>query len=138
MKDITEKLDTIFRQMGFTPVAKHKTKDITLYRQGDINYLLNADPDGHAAQFVRDTRVDALAVAMGTSHGAYKFTRRPDGEVLAMHVIEEIHRQLPAPGVLALCWDRFDGRHEPSHATAEAVAAWAEGKLWYFVSMLGP
>ena len=32
---------------------------------------------------------------MGTSHGAYKFTRRPDGEVLAMHVIEEIHRRLP-------------------------------------------
>jgi len=36
-----EKLDQTFRQMGFAPVAKHKTKDITLYRQGDINYLLN-------------------------------------------------------------------------------------------------
>jgi fructose-bisphosphate aldolase class II len=32
---------------------------------------------------------------MGTSHGAYKFTRKPDGAVLAMHVIEEIHRKLP-------------------------------------------
>ena len=42
-----------------------------------------------------ETKVDALAVAMGTSHGAYKFTRKPDGEVLAMHVIEEIHRRLP-------------------------------------------
>ena len=41
------------------------------------------------------TKVDALAVAMGTSHGAYKFTRRPDGDVLAMSVIEEIHRRLP-------------------------------------------
>jgi len=48
-----------------------------------------------AARFVRDTKVDALAVAMGTSHGAYKFSRRPDGEVLAMHLIEEIHRRLP-------------------------------------------
>ena len=55
---------------------------------------LLTDPDD-AAQFVRETRVDALAVAMGTSHGAYKFSRRPDGEVLAMHVIEEIHRRLP-------------------------------------------
>ena len=36
-----------------------------------------------------------LAIAMGTSHGAYKFTRKPDGKVLAMNVIEEIHRKLP-------------------------------------------
>ncbi|MCP1168307.1 4-hydroxyphenylpyruvate dioxygenase [Limimaricola litoreus] len=47
-------LDKLFRQMGFVPIAKHKSKDITLYRQGDINYLLNADPEGHAAQFVED------------------------------------------------------------------------------------
>ena len=39
--------------------------------------------------------VDALAIAMGTSHGAYKFTRKPDGDILAMKVIEEIHRKLP-------------------------------------------
>ena len=39
--------------------------------------------------------MDALAIAMGTSHGAYKFTRKPDGDILAMHVIEEIHRRLP-------------------------------------------
>ena len=48
-----------------------------------------------AAEFVALTKVDALAVAMGTSHGAYKFTRKPDGAVLAMNVIEEIHRLLP-------------------------------------------
>jgi fructose-bisphosphate aldolase class II len=39
--------------------------------------------------------VDALAVAIGTSHGAYKFTRKPDGEVLAMNRIAEIHKRLP-------------------------------------------
>ncbi|MBB4062927.1 class II fructose-bisphosphate aldolase [Gellertiella hungarica] len=55
---------------------------------------LLTDPE-QAAQFVRDTGVDALAVAMGTSHGAYKFSRKPDGAVLAMNVIEEIHRRLP-------------------------------------------
>ena len=48
-----------------------------------------------AAQFVADTGVDALAVAIGTSHGAYKFTRKPDGEVLAMSRIEEIHKRIP-------------------------------------------
>src|SRR5882672_7722765 len=39
--------------------------------------------------------LDSLAIAMGTSHGAYKFTRKPDGDILAMKVIEEIHRKLP-------------------------------------------
>ncbi len=55
---------------------------------------LLTDPD-QAVDFVAKTKVDALAIAMGTSHGAYKFTRQPDGEVLAMNVIEEIHRKLP-------------------------------------------
>lgn len=56
-------LDTTFRQMGFTPVAKHKTKNITLYRQGDINYLLNADATGHAAEFVKEHGPCAPAMA---------------------------------------------------------------------------
>ncbi|MEO9213482.1 MAG: class II fructose-bisphosphate aldolase [Caulobacteraceae bacterium] len=55
---------------------------------------LLTDP-AQAVDFVRATQVDALAIAMGTSHGAYKFTRKPDGAVLAMGVIEEIHRRLP-------------------------------------------
>jgi len=52
------------------------------------------DPD-QAEEFVRLTGVDALAVAIGTSHGAYKFDRPPSGEVLAMDRIVEIHRRLP-------------------------------------------
>jgi fructose-bisphosphate aldolase, class II len=55
---------------------------------------LLTDPD-QAVDFVRATGVDALAIAMGTSHGAYKFSRKPDGEILAMKVVEEIHRRLP-------------------------------------------
>lgn len=55
---------------------------------------LLTDPD-QAVDFVLRTKVDALAIACGTSHGAYKFSRAPDGEILAMDVIEEIHRKLP-------------------------------------------
>jgi fructose-bisphosphate aldolase class II len=55
---------------------------------------LLTDPD-EAKRFVEETGVDALAVAIGTSHGAYKFTRKPDGEVLAMSRIEEIHKRIP-------------------------------------------
>lgn len=52
------------------------------------------DPD-QAADFVAQTGVDALAVAIGTSHGAYKFTKKPTGDVLVMTVIEKIHKKLP-------------------------------------------
>ncbi|WP_374305950.1 class II fructose-bisphosphate aldolase [Methylocella sp.] len=55
---------------------------------------LLTDPD-QAVDFVSRTKVDALAIAMGTSHGAYKFSRKPDGDILSMKVIEEIHRKLP-------------------------------------------
>ncbi len=55
---------------------------------------LLTDP-AEAEEFVRRTQVDALAVAVGTSHGAYKFSRKPDGEILAMKRIYEIHKRLP-------------------------------------------
>jgi fructose-bisphosphate aldolase, class II len=55
---------------------------------------LLTDPE-EAASFVADTGCDALAVAIGTSHGAYKFTSKPDGETLAMDRIIEIHKRLP-------------------------------------------
>lgn len=55
---------------------------------------LLTDPD-QAVEFVNKTKVDALAVAIGTSHGAYKFTKKPDGKTLAIHRIKEIHRRLP-------------------------------------------
>lgn len=57
-------------------------------------HLLVTDPE-EARRFVAATRVDALAVAIGTSHGAYKFTREPSGEILAMEVIEKLHELLP-------------------------------------------
>ncbi len=59
----------------------------------DHSQLLT-DPD-QAVDFVLRTKVDALAIACGTSHGAYKFTRKPTGDILAMSVIEAIHQKLP-------------------------------------------
>jgi fructose-bisphosphate aldolase class II len=56
--------------------------------------MLLTDPD-EAARFVAETKVDALAIALGTSHGAYKFSRKPTGDILAMDVIERIHARLP-------------------------------------------
>ncbi len=58
-----------------------------------IEQLLT-DPE-QAADFVRRTQLDALAIAIGTSHGAYKFTRKPTGDILAIERIKEINRRLP-------------------------------------------
>src|SRR5690606_341694 len=55
---------------------------------------LLTDPD-QAADFVRNTQVDALAIAIGTSHGAYKFSRKPTGDILAISRIKEINARLP-------------------------------------------
>jgi fructose-bisphosphate aldolase class II len=56
--------------------------------------MLLTDPE-EAANFVKDTKVDALAIAIGTSHGAYKFTRPPTGDVLAIDRIKQIHARIP-------------------------------------------
>ncbi len=59
----------------------------------DLDLLLTSVEE--AAQFVEDTNVDALAIAIGTSHGAYKFTQEPTGEVLRIDRIAEIHKRIP-------------------------------------------
>ena len=56
--------------------------------------MLLTDPD-QAADLVAKTQPDALAIAIGTSHGAYKFTRKPTGDILAIDRIKEIHRRIP-------------------------------------------
>ena len=55
---------------------------------------LLTDPE-EAADFVKKTGVDALAIAIGTSHGAYKFTRPPTGDILAIERIKAIHQRIP-------------------------------------------
>jgi fructose-bisphosphate aldolase class II len=82
------------------------------------------DPE-QAGEFVARTGIDALAVAIGTSHGAYKFDRKPDGQVLAMNLIEEIHERLPethlvmhgsssVPRELVDIINRYGGKMKPS------------------------
>ena len=58
-----------------------------------LDQLLTAPEQ--AAEFVTRTQLDALAIAIGTSHGAYKFTRKPTGDILSIERVKEIHRRLP-------------------------------------------
>ncbi|MBP8926147.1 MAG: fructose-bisphosphate aldolase class II [Pseudomonadales bacterium] len=63
--------------------------------EGQLSHAqMLTDPD-EAARFVRDTGVDALAIAIGTSHGAYKFSRKPTGDILAIGRIRDIHARIP-------------------------------------------
>lgn len=55
-------LAALFETMGFSAVAHHRSKDVTLYRQGDVNYVLNAEPDSHAARFAREHGPSVCAI----------------------------------------------------------------------------
>lgn len=63
--------------------------------EGELDHsMLLTDPD-EAADFVSKTQVDALAIAIGTSHGAYKFTKKPTGNVLRIDRVKDIHARIP-------------------------------------------
>lgn len=73
---------------------------------------LLTDPE-EAADFVQKTRVDALAIACGTSHGAYKFSRPPTGDILAIDRIKEIHARIP-------------GTHLVMHGSSSVPQEWLQ------------
>lgn len=67
------KLAELFTCMGYQAVAKHKSKDITVWRQGDINYLVNAEPDSHAKRFVGDHGPCAPSMAWRVVNAKHAF-----------------------------------------------------------------
>src|SRR6202043_1476777 len=58
-----EKLHTLFENMGFTAVAEHRSRKVTLYRQGDVNFVVNAEPDSFARRFAEAHGPCACAMA---------------------------------------------------------------------------
>lgn len=63
--------------------------------EGQLDHSQLLTSADEAEQFVKDTGVDALAIAIGTSHGAYKFTRPPTGDILSIERVKEIHERIP-------------------------------------------
>jgi fructose-bisphosphate aldolase class II len=80
--------------LGSLETGKGEAEDGHGFEGALDHSMLLTDPE-EAEDFVAATKVDALAVALGTSHGAYKFSRKPTGDILAMDVIEKIHARLP-------------------------------------------
>lgn len=68
-------LGRLFRQMGFRPVARHRSKDVTLWRQGGINFLINGEPDSFAQAFARIHGPSVCAIALRVADAAYAFKR---------------------------------------------------------------
>ncbi|WP_226577459.1 4-hydroxyphenylpyruvate dioxygenase [Acuticoccus sediminis] len=104
-------LDTLFRTMGYTPVARHRTKAITLYRQGRINYILNAEPESHAAGFV-------------ARHG-------PCAPAMAWRVVDAQHALERAVGMGATAYDG------PGKTLDVPAVVGIGGSLLYFVDTYG-
>src|ERR671920_844989 len=70
-------LDRLFKVMGFSAVARHRSKDVTLYRQGDVNFILNAEPESFAAQFAAEhgPSPPAMAFRVVDARRAYERAR---------------------------------------------------------------
>ena len=68
-------LRRLFEQMGFPVVGRHRSKDVTLHRQGDVNFIINAERDSFAQQFARDHGPSACAMAFRVRDAAAAFRR---------------------------------------------------------------
>lgn len=109
-----EELARLFERLGFVAVARHRRKDVTLYRQGGINFILNAEPDSQAAQFTEIHGPSANAIAFRVTD-AYDAVRRL--EAGGAEVVESgagpMELNIPAirgiGGSLIYLVDRYDG-----------------------------
>jgi 4-hydroxyphenylpyruvate dioxygenase len=68
-------LGKLFESMGFTAIARHRHKDVTLYRQGDINFIINAEQDSFAQRFARQHGPSVCAIAIRVDDAAYAYKR---------------------------------------------------------------
>src|SRR5215472_9518747 len=68
-------LHGLFERMGFRAVARHRSKAVTLYRQGDVNFVVNAEPDSHGSRFARQHGPSACAMAFRVKDAAQAFTK---------------------------------------------------------------
>lgn len=77
-------MDGLFRKMGFTAIAKHRSKDVTLYRQGDINFILNGTKDSHAEGFknAHGPSVNAMAFRVKDARAAFEKARWLGAEIV--------------------------------------------------------
>jgi 4-hydroxyphenylpyruvate dioxygenase len=90
-------LRQLFEQMGFPVVARHRSKDVTLHRQGDVNFIINAEADSFAQQFARDHGPSACAMAFRVRDAAAAFRRAVElGAKPVAHPVGPMELNIPA------------------------------------------
>ena len=94
-----KELETLFQRMGYTEVARHKSHDISLYRQGNINYVLNREPNTHAARFVAEHGPCAPAMAWRVVDAEHALKRAVD---LGATEYNEDDKTLNVPAVIGI------------------------------------
>ena len=72
--DVRE-LSALFERMGFRAVARHRSKDVTLFRQGGVNFIVNAEPDSHGSRFAREHGPSACAMAFRVKDAAKAYSK---------------------------------------------------------------
>ena len=91
----TEDLTKLFSKLGFTPVAKHRSKKVTLYKQGDINFIVNAEPESFAQTFAKVHGPSVCAIAFRVQDAAAAFSRRRLGRNLLKAMLDQWSSTFP-------------------------------------------
>ena len=90
-------LDPIFQTLGFSPVAKHKSKNVTLWRQGGINLILNYEPHSYASEFFQQHGPGACAMAFRTQNATLAYQKALElGAVALENTIGPTEVKIPA------------------------------------------
>jgi 4-hydroxyphenylpyruvate dioxygenase len=109
-----ELLRTLFERMGFPAVARHRRKNVTLHRQGDINFIINAEPDGFGQRFAQQHGPSACAMAFRVRDAARAFELAVErGATPVRHPVGPMELNIPAiegiGGSLIYLVDRYGG-----------------------------
>ena len=94
-----EQLESLFRKMGYVPVAKHKTKNITVFRQGDITYILNAEPGSHGMRFAGEHGPCAPSMAWRVVDAEHAFRHALANGATAYHGADKV---LDVPAIVGI------------------------------------
>src|SRR5262249_16990967 len=108
-------LAALFERMGFAAVARHRSKNVTLYKQGDINFILNAEPESFAQAFARLHGPSVCAIAFRVANAAKAYERAIAARAKAVHgKVGPMELNIPAiegiGGSLIYLVDRYGDR----------------------------
>jgi 4-hydroxyphenylpyruvate dioxygenase len=109
-----EKLGRLFEQMGFTAVARDRSKDVTVYRQGDVNYILNNEPGSFAAEFAQEHGPSACAMAFRVRDAAVAFEKVLErGATEVLNHVGPMELNIPALQGIGNYWLYLVDRYSP-------------------------